>query len=151
MWPYIHSGPLKAPAERLLWRASPLQPQIVEPSHDSLLRPDTRSALKSNLVISPFQKRFLSGRFLAQLETRDCGDFCGDPSCISTNLGTGRIICVQLAKYLSERVLQGFLYSVQQLSEVVEKGFLNRGSGVRIPPGLPSFQQLSRPAHTIAL
>ena len=28
--------------------------------------------------------------------------------------------------------------------------FLNRRSGVRIPPGLPSFQQLSRPVHTDA-
>ena len=75
--------------------------------------------------------------------TKGCGDFCGDPSFIPTHFATSQSNSPQQAKLLTQKALQGFLSSFQRVSKFTKKGFLNRGSGVRIPPGLPSFQGLT--------
>jgi len=73
--------------------------------------------------------------------TKGCGDFCGDPLFIPTHFNTSQSISPQQAKLLNQKALQGFLSSFQRVSKFTEKGFLNRGSGVRIPPGLPFFSR----------
>ncbi len=78
---------------------------------------------------------------LSSLNQGDCGDFCGDSSFISTDSRTSQTMFVQVVNNLTKKGLQGFLSSVQQHNEMVRKGFLNRGSGVRISPG-PFFNNL---------
>ena len=81
----------------------------------------------------------------------ECGDFCGDSAFILVHFNTSQFNSVQKSKLLKQRALQGFLPSFQRVSKFCEKGFLNRGSGVRIPPGLPASSCLFKYIRRYAL
>jgi len=69
----------------------------------------------------------------------ECGDFCGTSPFILAHFNTSQFNSQQGSKLLKQMALQGFLPSFQRVSKFVGKGFLNRGSGARISPGLPLF------------
>jgi hypothetical protein len=72
-----------------------------------------------------------------RLRIVNCGDFCGDLSNILAHLATSQISSPQLPNRLNLRGLQGFLPSVQQVSNFDGNGLRNQRSGVQISSGAP--------------
>jgi len=73
-------------------------------------------------VHHPRGKTFLSARF-------NCGDFCGDATVISGQFEMPSVNLVQVLNSAQKNGLQGFLSSVQQFSEMLRRGLLNRYTG----------------------
>jgi hypothetical protein len=72
---------------------------------------------------------------------RDCGDFCGDFEFTCTKRGATQINSIRLANPLTHKALQDFLPSNQQVANYLKIRFLNRRARVRIPSG-PLFNKL---------
>lgn len=60
------------------------------------------------------------------LARQDCGDFCGDYSCIPASLATTPSISTQQLNRLCRKGLQGFLPSDQSVSKSLVLGFQDR-------------------------